>query len=68
MRKLAVAMLLWAAALAANSGCVMVISAKEPIRVEGDGRIVEIDDKLYVVDVEKQTVRKLESKDLDDGD
>jgi hypothetical protein len=66
MRKLAMAVLLWAVAVMAGSGCIMVIGVEEPIEVDGQGRIVEIDDQLYVVDVEKQTVRKFESSDLDD--
>ena len=64
MRKFVAAMVLWAVALAASSGCIMVISAKEPIEVKGKGRIVEIDDELYIVDVEKETVRKVEPGDL----
>ena len=47
------------------TGCIMVIGVKTPVTDLPDNKkIVEIDDELYLLDLKKNRVRKLDKKTL----
>lgn len=58
MRKALVGLFVAALSLAAT-GCLMVIGVERPV-LDGKKRIIEVDDELYIVDVEQSTVRKMD--------
>ncbi len=54
------------------AGCINIVSVRDPGRLDGKRRIIEVEKQLYVVDVEARTVTPVESRrearQLLDGD
>jgi hypothetical protein len=67
MRRLTTCMLAAALGLGAT-GCLMIIGVREPIELSDDRRVVEIDGQLYVIDTEKETIRKIDRATLRDSE
>ena len=47
-----------------NLGCIMVLGVRAPVTEHsGHKRVIEVDGEFYIVDVEENTVRKIDSLD-----